>query len=453
MKDLKILNATFPDFRNHNYITADILADKGQILKISPAGTITEDTVETIDASDLIVSPGFVNIHGHEDLKEDSFFSTRCELLDGVTTIAGGNCGDNNWAVTDFVNYISLHGSPSNFCTFVGQNYLRQLAGADDLYRASTRRQLDNMKRHLTDICRKISPVGLSCGFEYSPGITTDETIELLQALDNPNYVTSIHSRADGPGTIAATQELVEISRRSGFAMQMSHIGSCSATGYMRQTLDILEAARADGVDITADCYPYNAFCTSIGSAVFDGDCFSNWNYNDIMMTDGPYKNQRCTREIFKKMRKETPDSYVVAFVMNEPEIELAYRQPYVMVGSDGIYFHGAGHPRGAGTFARILGSYVREHGVLTLLDALYKITLQPACRLNLSKKGDIREGMDADFTIFDPAAIRDKSTFEEASLPPEGIKYVIIGGKTAVKNNEIINSTLGTYVRSQPQA
>ena len=448
MKELKILNARYPDFVSGKMVAADVLIDRGKILKLERPGVITEETRHTIDGADQILSPGFINIHGHEDLMEDHFFSSYRELLDGVTTIAGGNCGDNNYPITAFVSEISSKGSPTNFCMFVGQNYLRELAGAVDPYRPSTPVQQEKMKIKLNEICREISPVGLSCGFEYAPGVTTEETIDLINSLDKSDYLISVHSRGDGPSAVEATEELVLISQKTGLAMQMSHIGSCSASGYMSQTLDVIDKARTSGVDIAADCYPYDAFCTSIGSAVFDGDCFSQWNYEDIMITDGAYKNMRCTEELFEKVRAQSPEMYVVAFVMNEAEIELAYRQPYVMVGSDGIYLHGAGHPRGAGTFARVLSRYVRERGTMSLTEALYKMTLQPARRLGLAKKGEIREGFDADLVLFSEEKIRDRATFENATLPPEGINYVLIGGKVAVKGTDILNPSLGTYIR-----
>jgi len=215
----------------------------------------------------------------------------------------------------------------------------------------------------------------------------------------------------------------------------------------MQETLDILDRARAEGVNITADCYPYNAFCTGIGTAVFDEGAFDKWNYSDIMLTDGPDRGKRCDRELFEKTRKENPEMMVVAFVMNEPEIDLAYKQPYVMVGSDCGFMNKAGHPRGAGTFPRVLGYYVRDRKALTLMEALKKMTVQPAQRMNLDTKGQIKEGFDADLVIFDENTIRDGATFEEPTLPPVGIDYVLLNGQIAVKNNEILNDRLGHYI------
>ncbi len=449
MKELKILNAKIPDFETDTWEVADILIDHGTILKV---GTVDEDTLETIDAEGKIASPGFIDIHAHENaLNGDAhdFFTAACEVRMGVTTKIGGNCGDSYNRLEDFCGRVNSQGSPTNYMMFVGQNSLREHAGADDRYKPSTKAQLDQMKRELA-ACRKYGPVGLSCGFEYAPGVTTDETVELLSALEEPGYLTSVHFRADGPDSVASIKELVEIQRRSGYGMQMSHIGSCSAVGYMRQALACIEEARGAGVDITCDCYPYTAFCTGIGTAVFDEASFEKWDYSDLMVTAGPYKGQRCDKALFEKLRAEDPDLYVAAFVMNEPEVELAYQAPYVMVGSDCGFTDGGGHPRGAGTFPRVLGRMVRERGVLTMMDALRKMTVLPADRLNLKTKGEIREGFDADIVIFDENIIADCASYEQPTLPPDGISYVILGGQIAVKDKIMVNGTLGRFIPYQ---
>ena len=304
MKDLKILNAKIPNFKTDTWEKADILIDHGTILKV---GTVLADTKETIDADGKIVSPGFIDIHAHENQLtggDHDFFTAACEVRMGVTTKVGGNCGDSYNRLEDFCSRVNSQGSPTNYMMFVGQNSLRQHAGADDRYQPSTKAQLDRMKQELAS-CRKYGPVGLSCGFEYAPGVTTEETVELLSALEDPGYLTSVHFRADGAQSVSSIDELVAIERRSGYGMQMSHIGSCSAVGYMKEALARIDAARATGVDLTCDCYPYTAFCTGIGTAVFDEASFEKWDYSDLMVTAGPYKGQRCDKALFEKLRAE----------------------------------------------------------------------------------------------------------------------------------------------------
>lgn len=442
MKDLKILNARIPDFEKDCFVEGDILVHEGTIVKI---GKVEEETAKTIDAAGQIVAPGFIDMHSHEDQPGDGFFTSECCLRMGVTTKVAGNCGEIYHSLDTFVERVN-GGSPTNYMMFIGQNTLREMVGADNRYAPSTPEQVEQMKAIVKDWL-KYSPLGLSCGFEYAPGVDMEETLELLKAFDDKKYMISVHFRADGPDAPKSTEELVELSKRSGFGMQMSHIGSCAAVGFMQETLDILDAARAEGVDITADCYPYNAFCTGIDTAVFDEGAFDKWNYEDIMVTAGEFKNQRCTKEIFEKVRKETPEVCVVAFVMNEPEIELAYKQPYVMVGSDCGFTNMNGHPRGAGSFPRVLGYFVRERNAISLMDALKKMTIQPAKRVNLATKGQVKEGFDADLVIFDENKIIDKATFEEPTLAPEGISWILVNGQIAVHDNEIVNGKLGRYI------
>lgn len=200
-----------------------------------------------------------------------------------------------------------------------------------------------------------------------------------------------------------------------------------------------------------ADCYPYNAFCTYIGSTVFNDGCLERWNvdYSSIMLTQEPYKNVYCTKEIFEDARKNHPNILAVAFVMNDKEIIEAMKSPFVMIGSDEIYNGNQGHPRGAGTFPRVLGKYVREEKHLELSEALYKMTKMPAERLMLNTKGQIKEGYDADITIFDDKSIIDRADFtNDPTAPPLGIKYVMVNGKLVLKNNIVISNNSGAFLK-----
>ena len=487
MKDLKIVNAKFPDFENDTWRTADILIHDGKIEKI---GTAEEECAKVIDASGKVVSPGFIDIHAHEDEfsgnREDDFFTAGRGLLMGVTTQIVGNCGDMYNSMEELAKRIDEEGAPVNFMTFIGQNYLREQAGADDRYKASTKAQIEKMKTLLYET-KKYSPVGLSCGFEYAPGVTTEETIELAKALDDEGYLISVHFREDGPKAVDSTRELVEISKATGYGIEMSHIGSCSAVGYMDDTLKVIDEAKLKGVDISTDCYPYNAFCTGIGTAVFDEQdwashdiehelsamydcahgaglavifpawtavfdegCFERWgkSYSDILVLDGPYVNRRCDKELFEKLRREDPDLHVAVFAMNQDEVDKAFATPYVMVGSDCGFVNRHGHPRGAGAFPKVIREYVREKKILTLMDALKKMTVLTADRVNLDEKGEIKEGRDADIVIFDENTIADGATFENPTMKPVGIDYVIVGGKIAADHGVIKDDSCGRYIR-----
>ena len=166
------------------------------------------------------------------------------------------------------------------------------------------------------------------------------------------------------------------------------------------------------------------------------------------MLTDDPYKNVYCTEEIFRECREKYPEMLVVAFVMNEDEIGKAIANPRGMVASDGIINHGNGHPRAAGTFPRVLGKYVREEKLLLLIDALRKMTLEPAKRLGIEGfKGQIAVGADADLTIFDPETIIDGATFGDLNIPSKGIDYVILGGQICAEDNTIVDARRGKFI------
>lgn len=450
MKDIKIVNGKFPDFENESWIEADILIHDGKIEKI---GTVTEECAQVIDASGKVVSPGFIDIHAHEDefkgSREDDFFTAGRGLLMGVTTQIVGNCGDMYNSMETLASRIDKEGAPVNFMTFIGQNYLREQVGASDRYKASTGEQLEKMKKLLRDT-KKYAPVGLSCGFEYAPGVTAEETIELARVLDDEGYLISVHFREDGPKAIDSTGELVDISKATGYGIEMSHIGSCSAVGYMEETLKVIEEAKLAGVDISTDCYPYNAFCTGIGTAVFDDGCFERWgkSYSDILVLDGPYVNRRCDKELFEKLRREDPNLHVAVFAMNQEEVDKALATPYVMVGSDCGFVNRHGHPRGAGAFPKVIREYVREKKLLTLMEALKKMTVLPADRVNLVQKGEIKEGQDADIVIFDENTIADGATFENPTAAPTGIDYVIVNGKIAADHGVMKADDCGRYIR-----
>lgn len=450
MKDLKIINGKFPDFDSNSWVQADILIHGGKIEKI---GNVSEECTQVIDAEGKVVSPGFIDIHAHEDKfaggREDDFFTAGRGLQMGVTTQIVGNCGDSYNSMEDFVGRIDKEGAPLNIMTFIGQNYLRELAGAGDRYAPSTRQQLEKMKSLLNEM-KKYSPVGISCGFEYAPGVTTEETIELVRAMESDKYLVSVHFRQDGPKAPESTRELIEISKATGCAIEMSHIGSCSAVGYMDETLKIIEDAIVNGTDISVDCYPYNAFCTGIGTAVFDEGCFERWgkSYSDVLVLDGTYVNQRCTKEIFEELRKEDPDLHVAVFAMNQAEVDKAISKPYVMIGSDCGFVNRHGHPRGAGTFPKVIREYVREKKLLTLIEALRKMTVLTAERVGLDGKGRIKEGCDADIVIFDENTITDKATFDNPTLTPEGIDYVLVCGKVSADHGNVKSDSNGKYIR-----
>jgi N-acyl-D-amino-acid deacylase len=453
MYDIKIVNGKIPDFRSGELKVSDIAIKDGKIVCV---GDCPEGAKEVINAEGKIVSPGFIDIHMHEEVIADTFNGDNYDianrmLLMGVTTCVAGNCGNSRQSIEEFFGFIDKNGSPVNYLSFIGHNYLRRLVGNENPYRRSSEQEIKEMQGRALEAVQK-GAIGLSFGFEYCPGIDFEEAVELCEPLKGKDVLLSAHYRKDAKYGIDSVKELIEISRVTGLPMIISHLGSCTAYGMMKESLDVIQKAIDEGLDVCADCYPYDAFSTFIGSAVFDEGCFELWNksYDSILLTEEPYRGVRCDKDLFYKVRKEYPDMLVVAFVMNENEVIEAIKAPFVMVASDGLYRKGQGHPRGAGTFPRVLGRFVREMGELSLMDALRKMTIMPAQRLRLSSKGRIEENRDADLVIFNPETIIDKATFEKPTESPEGIQYVILNGQVAVKDNVIIKNRLGKVVRRQ---
>lgn len=449
MGTLKIVNGKIPNFKEKIFEEKDVFIEDGKIVDI---GNVIKQANNTIDAKGCILSPGFIDIHMHEekirrDLR-DPYFTSYYELKMGVTTCVGGNCGDNRQSVQIFKNYIDDYGAPVNYLSFIGHNYLRNKVGIEDRYRSATKNEIEKMQAIVNEKL-SLGILGISYGIEYSPGIDFEELIKMANSLASDDYLLSAHYRNDGDKSVEAIKEMIEVSKETKIPMQISHIGSCSAFGHMKEALNLIKYKKEEGINIMADCYPYSAFASFIGSAVFDDGCFQRWNktYNNILLTEEPYKNVRCTKEIFHKVRKEYPNMIVAAFVMNEEEIKSAIKSPYVFVASDSTYRKNMGHPRGAGSFPRVLNKYVKG-GELELIDALWKMTKGPADRLKLNYKGEIEIGKDADITIFDMNKIKDKATFENPTLSPEGISHVIIGGEIAVHNNKILKGRLGQFIK-----
>lgn len=448
MLDILISGGSFPDYTNGQIIQNDIGIKDGKVVEI---GHITKPAEKIINATGQIVSPGFIDIHMHEEdfINEgEKFVIAEMMLKMGVTTCLGGNCGVQHQNLKLFKNTISkIGGSPVNYLMLAGYNSFRNKVGVNTYTKADQKQQrklLEIMKEELDE-----GAYGFSFGIEYDPGMDVDEIMNILGNFDDKNLLVSVHYRSDSTKAIAAIKEMIDIADKSQMKFQISHLSSCAAMGQMKDALALINDEIMRNPKINYDTYPYSAFSTEIGSTVFDEGCFETWgkSYDSILITDGEYKNKFCDKTLFEKIRRENPEMLVVAFVMNEEEIAEAITNPYGMIASDGIINNGNGHPRAAGTFPRVLGKYVREDKVITLLDALRKITLEPAKRLDLTSKGQIFKGCDADITIFDPNKIKDGADFSELNIPPMGIDYVIVNGKVAVDHNNMINDHAGRFI------
>ncbi len=451
MLDILIAGGSYPDFETGQMTQANIGVADGRIAYI---GKERPQAKRTIEAAGRVVSPGFIDIHMHEEdfAGEGRTYSIANRMLEmGVTTAVGGNCGTMKQPVAYFRQVVEeLGGSPIHYILLSGYNDYRVMQGLGHLEKADAAQIEAAVKCVEADLAA--GAWGISFGLEYDPGITYEEMMTVARASREPGHLISVHYRDEcRHGDIEPILEMIRFAGEIPQKFQISHLSSCSATGDMTQALAAIGAAMRENPRLNFDTYPYNAFSTTMGSEVFAEGCMEAWgkDYDAILLTDDPYKNVRCTKEIFDEVRAAYPEMLAVAFVMNEEEIAQAIADPNGMVASDAILNHGNGHPRAAGTFPRVLGKYVREENLLPLLDALRKMTLTPAERLGLAQKGRIRVGCDADITIFDPQTIIDRADWTHLE-PPDGIDYVLIGGQVAREGKETVNGRLGRFLPYQ---
>lgn len=451
MIDIKIFNGKIIDIENKKIIEGDIGIKDGKITEI---GLVSSSAAVEINANGNYISPGFIDIHMHEEdlllTKKLEYDISQTMLNMGVTTCVVGNCGNNRQSIRELYDYIEQKGNPVNYMSFIGHNFLRNQVGSSDIYTKSSKSQIEKMQIMVKDAV-DFGAVGVSYGLEYCPGIDTEEAIAITKEITGrKDLLLAAHYRKDSIFAIDAINEMAQIGKETEIPFQISHLSSCSAYGNMTEALKLIDELVVSGLDLQVDAYPYDAFSTYIGSAVFDDGCLELWNrdYDSIMLTEEPFKGVRCNKELFDKARKNYPDMLAVAYVMNENEIIQALNHPLVMIASDGIYRNHSGHPRGAGTFPRVIGKFVRDSRVMEFFDAINKMTYMPAKRLKLKSKGLLKEGYDADVVIFNYDTIIDKATFQDPQIKPEGIEYVIINGKVAIEKGESVNNTIGKFIK-----
>ncbi len=406
---------------------------------------------KTIDASGLIVAPGLIELHTHG---EDSL-NYQYRAMDGITTMLDterGTVDVDKWYADrngkTLVNYgISAGHSPARVQVVGGEYHGFHFTGP-----ARTDNATPAQIEQIASLVRKglaRGAIGVGLMLFYTPGATEDEVRKMFEvAAEVPGAAGYVHLRyaglgtTDKPGGVAALDEVLNLSKQAHAPLHVCHV-STSGLAATPKLLEMIAAAKAQGQDVTTEVYPYTAAMSGINSTWFD----PGWqetlgiSYDKLQW---PATGEFLTEKTFRKYQKENPGDEVIIHAIPEGAFEAAVKDPNTMIISDGLIFPNlVAHPRSSGTAARVLGRLVRDQKLLPMMEALKKMTLMPAQRLEaivpeMKNKGRVRVGADADLAIFDPARVIDKAAFGDPAKYSEGFRYVVVAGVPIVSNGEL---------------
>jgi N-acyl-D-aspartate/D-glutamate deacylase len=411
-----------------------------------------------LDVSGLVVSPGFIDLHAHGQSARANEFQAHdgvtaaLELEIGFPQVGRWLAGRAGKALVHYGVSVSHFGVRALVLPELGPRALAEFsaaAGDPDAPAAlpgSARilsrtvalpdDRLPALREELERGLRE-GALGIGMAHEYYPGADRREIFRVFEFAAEKGVPIFTHVRSTG---MEAMQEVVANAAATGAPLHIVHVNSKSG-GQLPLVLDVIAACQRRGLDITTEAYPYTAGSTGIQSAIFD----EGWrerqgiDYGDLQWQA---TRERLTAESFARYRQQ--GGMVIIHNMKEEMIELAMRTPFVLIASDGMPYAPGAHPRSAGTFSRVLGRYVRERRAMSLREALAKMTVMPARRLEpvspaMRNKGRLREGADADITVFDPTTVRDTATFETDLSFSEGIRHVLVAGTLVVRDGATV--------------
>ncbi len=431
----------------------DAIADVGllgdRIALISTA-TLTGKTM--IDASGLVVGPGFIDVLSYEP----NSYGVWYKLGDGVTTNLGMHGIKTPVDPAGFFSTYSGSATPPiHFGGAFSDQWYRDSIGVRSNASAA---QISKLEESL-DRTFDGGWIGVAVDPEYATSITTDEFTALARVSQRNGMPLFTHIRYSSPepvgkSSLDAIDEALHVARETGVSLHIDHIPSM-ATHVMPEAIARIDAARSEGLDITGCFYPYTFWGTYLGSARFAGDWQSRFriSYNDLQLAGS---TERLTEATFKKYQAQ--NKLVVAYAIDQQDVIAAVKAPWSLVGSDAIpESSNNNHPRGAGCFSRLLGPYVRDLQALTLTEALGKCTILPAKRVEgrvpmMASKGRMQMGADADITVFNPDTIADRSTVEHPAVFSAGIEHVFVMGKHALTPQGVQRTVVaGRPIKGQP--
>jgi N-acyl-D-amino-acid deacylase len=496
--DAVVLNGALMTMDDDRPAAQALAISSGKIVFVgsdAEARSFVGSKTRVIDAQGHVVSPGFIDIHNHHDLYARSSVSRLCRhfLMQGITTVVGGNCGFSRAGTGPLLDELEDAHPAINSAVLIGHGFVREACGVPTDQVVPSTAQLTAMKDMIEQaMCD--GAFGLSTGLDYLPGLSarTEEVIECARVAASHGGLYATHIRSESDALLAAVEEAIRIGREAGIRVEISHLKTYGHCNWWKTSvvLDMIAAARADGVDVAGDHYPYLAFgwnpsafltpedmaagrhvllstCHAdpqyrarIKSSIADrlarhyssrGDLVVIYDWTDgesrrwagktleeILIARGTTPSLDALVELTLEMLPDEPTDSTLGCAegMSENDVESFLRLPYVAVCTDAFTqpWLSPCHPRSYGAFPRVLGHYVRDRRTISLDSALRKMTVVPALVLGLRDRGLIKEGYWADLTIFDPETIADEATYTKAA-PPNGIEYVLVNGTVVVEH------------------
>jgi len=418
---------------------------------------ISEQTLaggRVIDASGLVVAPGFIDLHQHDLTPE----GLRLKAMDGVTTALELEIGPpdvrkflDEHRNTSLLNYGTAASHPWARAAAFGQPAVASMLvppSSPAMTGPANPEQIQRMQQRLREEL-EAGGLGVGMGIQYTPGASRWEVIEMFRVAAERDVPVFVHNRGD---RVESVSEVIAAAAVTGAALHIVHINS-SCLADAPQCLSMVAGARGRGLDVTTEAYPYIAGMTQINSALFNPGWRekSGIDYSDLMI---PSTGERLTKERFEQLHAASQPQTVIMFHNTQAMVDQVIANPLVMIAADGT----AGHPRDAGTFGRVYAQYVRERRSISLMDAMRKMSYMPALRLERStpqarKKGRLQVGADADVVVFDPKTFRDQSTFDKPDLPSTGVRYLLVNGTVVVDGGAIVSGVApGRALTSQPR-